>query len=122
TPTSSPTITWTPTITFTPTITPTSPNGPPIGGLQIYPNPVFGPGPVNIQFILNGSVGRVTFKLFTTAFRKVHESALENVAGGLVQTQLEMVDDRGTPLANGLYYLVINAPQGQLIGKIIFLR
>ncbi len=122
TPTSSPTVTSTPTITFTPTITPTTFNGPPIGGLFIYPNPVYGSGPVSIQFALNGSAGQVNLKLFTTAFRKVRESSLQNTPAGLVQTQLNMVDDHGTPLANGLYYLVITAPQGHVVGKIINLQ
>jgi hypothetical protein len=77
---------------------------------------------VNIQFVLNGPSNQVALKLFTTADRKVRSVSLSNVPPGLVQTQLDMVDDHGTPLANGLYFLVINAPQGRLIGKIILLR
>jgi hypothetical protein len=112
------------TCTFTPTPTDTGTpyNGPPIGGLLIYPNPLKGPGPINLQFLTSGTGGKITFKLLTVAFRKVRETSLDNVQPGLVQTQLDMVDDHGTPLANGLYYLVINAPQGRLVGKIINLR
>ena len=118
--TATPTIIWT--ATGTPTITSTFSASAPIGGLLIYPNPYFGSGPVSIQFVLNNSVGRVNLKLFTTAFRKVRETSIQNAPAGLVQAQFSMVDDYGTPLANGLYYLVVTAPQGHLVGKIINLR
>ncbi len=120
TPTFSPTATYPPAISLTPTIT--SSNSSPIGGLSIFPNPVFGSGPVSIQFVLNNPAGQVNLKIFTIAFRKVKESTFQNVPAGLFQTQLNMMDDYGVPLANGLYYLVVTTPQGHVVGKIINLH
>ncbi len=117
-----PTATGTPATAPSPALTPSPSNGPPIGSLLVYPNPISGSGPVSIQFVLNSSAGRVSLKLFTTAFRRVLDTSLQNVPAGLVQTQLNMVDDNGVPLANGLYYLVVSAPQGRLIGKILVLH
>ena len=120
--TTTPTVTWTPAVSLTPTLTPSPSSDPPIGSLLIYPNPITGSGPVSIQFVLGNSVGRVNLKLFTTAFRKVRETFIQNAPAGLVQTQLSMVDDYGKPLANGLYYLLVTVPQGHVVGKIINLR
>ncbi len=124
--TNSPTLTPTPsatsTITLTFTSTPTASNDAPVGPVLIYYNPVTTAGPVTAAFALKDPADQISLKIFTTAFRKVQETTLSNVPAGMVQTQMDLVDKFGTPLANGFYYLLVTAPQGRSVGKILIFR
>ena len=79
-------------------------------------------GPVTVNFTLKDPADQVSLKLFTTAFRKINETTLIHVPAGLVKTQLDLVDQRGSQLSNGLYYLLVTSAQGHSIGKILILR
>ncbi len=63
----------------------------------------------------------VTVKIFTVAFRLVQERTYLNVASG-TPVPLELVDRKGSPLASGLYYVVVTTSAGQSIGKLMILK
>ena len=121
-PTATFTPTSTPSFTFTPTVTATPGDGPPVGTPIIYYNPVTNSDPVTVDFTLKDRADQVSLKLFTTALRKIQETTLNNVPAGLVQTPLALVDKQGSALSNGLYYLLVTAPRGHSVGKILILR
>jgi hypothetical protein len=64
----------------------------------------------------------VTIEVFTTAFRRVNEITLFNVPAGLNDIALPLTDREGAPLANGLYYVVVQTPQGRFVTKLLILR
>ena len=109
------TSTSTPTLTFTPTPQP-------IGGVPVlYPNPVSGPGPVTIQLPTYPGMAKVTVQVFTTAFRMVNTISFPSQAGGS-QVSLPLTDRNNRPLANGLYYVLVQSPAGRAILKLLILR
>ncbi len=107
-------LTFTPSFTFTPT------PGPSGGVPVLYPNPVSGPDPVTIQLPNYPGVGKVTVQVFTTAFRTVKEFSVTQAGGSVVS--LPLSDQRGSPLANGLYYVAVTTPNGRSIMKLLILR
>ena len=129
TPTSTSTFTITPTFTFTlspfltftptPTSTPTSePKGKPTP--IIYPNPAPGPT-VNILPPPYSGFSDVNVKIFTVAFRKVKEQNYSNIPSGQA-VPLELTDRWGTPLASGMYYVMVNTNGGRSFGKLLVQR
>ncbi len=107
TPTSSPTLT----ITSTPQAVTT-----PI----VFPNPSSG-GPVNVMPTAYTGTADVKVQIFTTAFRKVQEKPYPSLPYGPIK--IYMQDDWGTPLASGLYYVVITVNSHQRsIAKLLLLR
>lgn len=60
-------------------------------------------------------------QIFTPAFRKVHEDDhLQPLPG--VGLTLELKDKTGVPLANGLYYVVLDLDGHRSIAKLLILR
>lgn len=116
----SPTRTFSPTVTLTPFRSPTPTATRPAGGPVLYPNPVTGPGPVRLTIPLSGNVS-VKISIYTLVFRKVREESLGGViaSSGIV---LNLADQWGNPLANGLYYLVIEAEGNRWTEKLMVLR
>jgi hypothetical protein len=105
-------------VTSTPTATIGQGSGKPI----LYPNPADGTTPVGLLFNLDSSADMVKIQLFTTAFRKILEKPLGSAQAGPQQTSFELKDNRGTPLASGVYYVVISAGSQRLVGKLLILR
>jgi hypothetical protein len=91
------------------------------GKILVYPNPVSGPGLVQIAFKLNGS-GDVKLEIFTAAFRKVLEEDLGNLYAGNQTTTFELKDHWGRTLANGLYYVVISQGSQRTVGKLLVVK
>ena len=124
TPTVSPTPTWTPTSTptFTPastsTVLPTATES--CGTPGFYPNPCQRPDDLWIHFPPCDAGRPSKVKLFTLAYRKVREWAFEPVPG--MDEKLTALDRWNTPLANGLYFLVIDGPHGRSIHKLLISR
>jgi len=119
-PTNSPT--FTSTVTAVPA-TPTNTATPTPAGnknVVIYPNPVTGTS-VNVLPQAYSGVSNVEVEIFTTGFRKVQEETFPNVPPGVAVT-LQLTDKRGTPLANGLYYLVVIVDGQRSIAKLLILR
>ncbi len=90
--------------------------------MVVYPNPVKGPGPVTIQITLTQEEPVVRVEIFTTAFRKVNEIDRYQVPAGVILVPIPLSDKAGMPLANGLYYVVVQTPQKRMITKLIVLR
>jgi arabinan endo-1,5-alpha-L-arabinosidase len=116
TPSATGTSTTVATMTSTRTATPAE-----TGGVVLFPNPATGPGPVTLQVTLS-SAGQAQISVFTTAFRKVNTITLSNIPAGTTDVALPLTDQQGTPLANGLYYVVVRTPQGRFITKLMVLR
>jgi rhamnogalacturonan endolyase len=130
TPTMTPTFTlsetFTPSATGTSTaansVTPTRTSTPAATSVVVlFPNPATGPGPVTLNLHLS-TAGRVQISVFTTAFRRVNEITLSNVPAGTTDVALPLTDREGTPLADGLYYVVVTTPQGRFVVKLMILR
>lgn len=117
TPTSTVMATSSATSTATLSVTPT-----PQATVIVYPNPATGPGPVTLQISLGAPASKVTIEVFTLAFRKVNEINLSNIPAGTLDVTLPLTDRGGIPLANGLYYVVIQTPQGRFITKLLIIR
>jgi hypothetical protein len=117
TPTNTPLSTPSSTLTVTPSFTPTPiPNQTPV----LFPNPSSG-GPVTL-FLSLRSPSDVRVELFTLAFRKVQDRTFNQVPVG-TDLILDLRDQWGTPLANGLYYVVVTTPLGQRsVIKLVLLR
>jgi len=85
----------------------------------IYPNPVRDQETFNVQLTLSNPADVVDIKVFTTAFRKVIEQK-QVPASGVIS--IELKDKSGTPMADGLYYVVIQTSQGRFVSKLLILR
>jgi len=121
TPTASKTFTPFPSFTFTqtPTSTPTVTSTPGTGPV-IYPNPISGLGPAHLSVPLTG-VSDVKVTLYSSAFRSLNSLSCSNVAPGTV-LDIPLTDRNGNPLANGVYYLVVQAQGKRWIVKLMVLR
>jgi hypothetical protein len=106
----------TPTITFTPT---------PYTGSDVVINHIPVPNPVRsdqavINYVLGKNVDSVSFKVFTTAFRRIAQTSGTTQAG----SNNASIDVSG--FANGIYFYVLTVEaDGQSIrkiGKFIILR
>ena len=71
---------------------------------------------------MGGPVNGVRLQIFTTAFRKVMEKSLGNLPAGVQQASFDLKDDKGTPLASGIYYVVLTDASRQSVGKLLLLR
>ena len=60
-------------------------------------------------------------EIFTTAFRKGQEETFLNVPPSVAVT-VQLTDKWGTPLANGLYYLVVIVDGQRSVAKLLILR
>ena len=116
--TSTASFTVTPILTSSPTETPTVVSG---STPVIFPNPAPGPGPAHVRLPSYPGVGVVRMEIFTTAFRKVNAPPPSQQAGGATM-DVPLTDKGGSPLANGLYYVVVNSPAGKSILKWLVLR
>jgi len=113
TPTSTNTVLNTPTNTdtFTPAFTPT-----PEFISNPYPNPVTGPGPVIVNVTI---LGQIKWDVFTAAFRRINGGI---VPSGNPNIQWNLKDDSAIPVANGLYYIRVQAGGYKVIRKVLVVR
>ena len=117
TPTPSPTVSPTPAPSGTFSPTPTKATWSKTG---LYPNPSDGSNPVHLKLDL-AAPGAVKVQIFTTAFRKVLDQPPVLVAPGQ-DLAVALIDHWGTPLASGLYYVVVTTPAGRSVAKMLVLR
>lgn len=61
-------------------------------------------------------------RIFTTAFRMVSKQDFGPLPAGKNELALRLEDAQGTPLANGLYYAVVEAPSGRWVLRLLVLR
>jgi uncharacterized repeat protein (TIGR01451 family) len=114
-------LTATPTSTTTPIATLTQTPVAIVSTPVIYPNPATGAGPVSIRLPNYPGIANVTVKVFTTAFRMVNELHYPNQPGG-TDVALPLTNRWGSPLADGLYYVVVYTPEGRAIEKLLIIR
>ncbi|HEY5038080.1 MAG TPA: T9SS type A sorting domain-containing protein, partial [bacterium] len=86
----------------------------------IFPNPAPGPT-VNILPPPYSGPSFVRVEIFTLAFRKVLDRFFYNIPSG-VSVQVNLADRWGSPLASGIYYVVVTTSSGRSIGKLLILR
>ncbi len=86
----------------------------------IYPNPSDGDR-VRVMPPPYSGVSDVRVQVFTMGFRKVQEGIFSQVPEG-TPVQIDLQDDRGTILANGLYYIRVSTVTGNSIGKLMIIR
>ena len=79
-------------------------------------------GPVMIQIGFTNQVDWVKVRVFTTAFRKVKEKTYNNVSAGLGNLTLDLSDNWGAPLANGIYFVLITTPDSKFERKLLILK
>jgi hypothetical protein len=83
---------------------------------------VLGPGPVTLQLTLAAPANQVVISVYTTAFRMVNTFTPVNLPQGTTDIGLPLTDKSGTPLANGLYYILVRTPQNRFLLKLLVLR
>jgi hypothetical protein len=114
------TATKTDTITFTPTFTPTdtpspiltaTPTGVPTAIVisPPYPNPSDGTNPVTVALWLTGP-SKVTWGVFTTAFRKIYEE--NDTLNDAAWFQWNLKDKKGSKVSAGVYYIRVEVQTG----------
>jgi hypothetical protein len=90
------------------------------GALAIYPNPAKGPTVTIVPAFYPG-VSNVRVEVYTIAFRKVQDTTYLSVPSG-TGVALNLVNEWGNPLANGLYYLEVTTKSGKSTSKLLILR
>ena len=116
------TLTVTPTMTGTFTSMPTATKTPtpsPKATVVVYPNPSTG-GTVQLNPNLT-TESNVSIEIFTIAFRRVASINYSNVQPG-ESLPIPLVDKAGTPLASGLYYIVVQTDRGRSVVKLLLLH
>ena len=88
--------------------------------MVIYPNPAPG-GTVNVLPPAYMGSSNVRVEIFTVAFRKVQDRTFTNIASGQAVT-ITLTDRWGSPLASGVYYIVVTTSKGRSIGKLLIQR
>lgn len=69
------------------------------------------------------STGDVEAKIFTTSFRMVSDQPFGTIPQGThAFLPIEVKDKAGVPLANGLYYVVVQGPGQKRVFKLLILR
>jgi hypothetical protein len=86
----------------------------------VYPNPVTGPT-VNVLPPAYSGISDVQVEIFTIVFREVQNEIFRSIPSG-VAVKVELTDRQGTPLANGLYYIVVIVDGHRSIGKLLVIR
>ena len=119
TPTASVTATFTntPTATLTVTATEQPGNDKPV----IYPNPADGTQTVSVHVPGRTGESDIKVQIFTLAFRLVQQQVFEKTPLG-TDVQIDLKDKNGTPLASGLYYVVVTVDGKRTVGKLLILR
>jgi hypothetical protein len=132
--TRTPTRTLTPTKTATPTKTPTpggmvstlgssdNPSPTPAGmGPLLIPNPADGTVPVKLQGLDLEPGAPVKVQVFTLSYRKIWEQVIPPTSSHDA-VEIPLSDQWGTPLANGLYFVIASAGSERWTGKLMVLR
>ena len=121
TPRASPTNTATATPTLTPSVTPTA-TIPNTLAPVIWPNPLENGAAPQLQLSFASTVHSLQVKVFTTSFRKVKEWDSQEIPAGVRTVPWPAVDQNGIPLANGLYYVMVQADTNRWVWKWLILR
>lgn len=77
---------------------------------------------MTLDITLAEQTSQATISVYTTAFRRVNEINLPALPAGATDVALPLTDRWGKPLANGLYYVVVQTSQGRFITRLLVLR
>lgn len=121
TPSGTPTDTATTTATFTPTDSPTPGSAQNVDPV-VYPNPLKDTDTLTLTVGFAKPTTWLQIKVFTVADRRVKNVTLQSLPAGMNTIPVEMKDDWGTPLADGLYYLYLVTPDQKFTKKVLILR
>lgn len=88
----------------------------------IYPNPLKDTDTLTLTIGFAKPTVWLQIKVFTVADRRVKNVMLQSLPAGMNTIPVEMKDDWGTPLADGLYYLYLVTPDQKFTKKILILR
>ena len=117
-----PTYTLTPIYTWTHTVVvPTQTATPTVNIPTLYPNPVRSGNTASIALPGLKNQANVRVQVFTIKYRKIQDEIFPNVQPGS-SVLLVLADQKGSPLSNGLYYLVISYPGQRSTLKLLILR
>ena len=86
----------------------------------VFPNPATTSNQVELK-VPTTQAADVTVKVYTVGFRMVSQKEFPNTAVGSDLT-LELTDNAGNKLANGLYYVVANAQGHQWVIKMLVMH
>jgi hypothetical protein len=86
----------------------------------IFPNPATTSGPINLRVPLT-QTSDVSVWVYTLSFRKVQQKTFLQVAIGS-EMPIELTDNWGSRLANGLYYIRVEAGGKSWTAKLLVLR
>jgi hypothetical protein len=89
--------------------------------IVVYPNPVIS-GSVRIHLGFDVSAGSIEITMFTTAFRMVKHVKVLQVFTSSSDFQMDLMDDWGSQLSNGVYYIVVTTPMVKVSTKLLILR
>jgi hypothetical protein len=87
----------------------------------LYPNPVKSGNTVSIAIPNLKSQANVRVQIFTTRYRKIEDQVFPNVQPGSFLL-LTLLDSKGAPLSNGLYYVVVSYNGQRSMLKLLVLR
>jgi len=87
--------------------------------VEIYPNPAKS-GTTTLQVLGAPTGSAVSVKILTLNFRKVQQETISLPLGGKISLALK--DQWGTPLSNGLYYLLVTLGTKTLTLKLLILQ
>jgi len=76
---------------------------------------------VNVLPPAHSGTQDVRVEIFTPAFRKVLDEVFPSVPAG-VAVKVELKDQSGKPLANGLYYVIVIVNGHHFVGKLLILH
>jgi hypothetical protein len=77
---------------------------------------------VTLQIRLLAPEDGIRISLYTTAFRKVDTIVLGQLPAGTSNIPITLTDMSGKPLANGLYYVVVEMNGQRSIYKLLVIR
>ena len=86
----------------------------------IYPNPANGET-VYLHVSLRQTQD-VSVKVYSTAYRKILERTFAGLGAGITDLPLAVKDNSGIQLANGVYYIFVQAGNEQVMRKLLVLR
>jgi hypothetical protein len=75
-----------------------------------------------LRVMLRVPTDSFTLKVYTTAYRKVKQQSFSYFPAGVTHLSLDLKDDWGTPLANGLYYVQVTVPGFSTMVKLLLVR
>jgi subtilisin family serine protease len=105
-------------VNLVPTAVAVAPRAPNVG-VRAAPNPIVGSGSIRFELV---AAGRVRLSLYDAAGRRVRELADGRYAAGPHALPWDGRNDRGSPLAAGVYFARLETPGAVVTSKVVLLE